>query len=100
MKVLLRNQLDPVAYHQKYFRPSRLPALNMRFTTWEFLQPYYEKTHDQIQLPAELTKTPEDTLLNYFSILRKAENMGGRSCGTVGNARIPFPLAYNFLSEE
>ncbi|WP_445505518.1 hypothetical protein [Niallia sp. 03091] len=51
-------------------------------------------------MPIELTKTPEDTLLNYFSILREAENLGGRSCGSVGQARIPFPLAYNFLSKE
>ncbi len=100
MNVLLQNQMDPVAYHQKYFRPSSLPALNLRFTTWEVFQPYYDKTHDQIQVPEELTKTPEDTILNYFSILREAENMGGRSCGTVGHARTPFPLAYNFLSEE
>lgn len=100
MNVLLRYQMDTTAYHQKYFRPSSLPALNLRLDTSDFFLPYYEKTHDQIQVPAELTKTPEDTLLNYFSILREAENMGGRSCGSVGHARIPFPLAYNFLSEE
>lgn len=100
MNVFLRNQTDPVAYHQKYFRPSSLLALNLRFTTSEFLQPFVEKTHDQIQVPAEWTKTPVDTLLNYFSILREAENLGGRSCGTVGHARTPFPLAYNFLSKE
>ena len=92
--------MDKTSYHQRFFRPSCLPALNLRFTFWEFIQPYSEKTHDQIQVPAELTKTPEDTLLNYFSILREAENMGGRSCGSIGHARIPFPLAYNFLSEK
>jgi hypothetical protein len=32
--------------------------------------------------------------------LRDAENIAGRSCGTVGNARTPFPLAYNFLSKD
>ncbi|WP_285768213.1 hypothetical protein [Peribacillus sp. SI8-4] len=67
---------------------------------WKFFQPYYDKTHDQIQLPVKLTKAPEDTLLNYFSILREAENIAGRSCGTIGNARLPFPIAFNFLSEE
>jgi hypothetical protein len=100
MNVLIRNQIDQAEYHQKYFRPSRLPALNLRHTTSEFFHPYYEKTHEQIEVPPELTKTPEDTLLNYFSILREAENLGGRSCGTVGFARTPFPLAYNFLSKE
>jgi hypothetical protein len=97
--MLLRNQMDPTAYHQKYFRPSCSPALNLRFENWEFFNPYFEKDHEQILVPAELNRTPEDTLLNYFSILREAENMGGRGCGSIGFARIPFPLAYNFVSE-
>ncbi|TDK61808.1 hypothetical protein E2K98_13065 [Bacillus salipaludis] len=98
--MLLRNQMNLTDYHQKYFRPSCLPALNLRFNTWESFSPYYDKTYDQIIVPIELTRTPDDTLLNYFSILREAENMGWRSCGTIGHARIPFPLAYNFLSKE
>lgn len=77
-----------------------MKALNLRFNNWEFFAPYYDKTPDQIQVPSELTRTPEDTLLNYFSILREAENMGGRSCGTIGQAHTPFPIAYNFLSKE
>jgi hypothetical protein len=100
MKVLQRNQLDINTYHQKYFRPSCLPALNLRFDTWESFSPYYDKKIDQIQIPTELTYTPEDTILNYFSLLRDAENLGGRSCGSVGHARTPFPIAYNFLSKE
>ena len=96
MNVILRNQMDQVTYHQKYFRPSSLPVLNLRFTSSDFFHPYYEKSYDQIQVPMELTKTPEDTLLNYFSILREAENLLGRSCGSVGQARLPFPLAYIF----
>ncbi|MFF5395877.1 hypothetical protein ACFY5J_00590 [Peribacillus butanolivorans] len=95
-----RNKMDITSYHQKYFRPSCLKVLNLRFNSWEFYSLFSEKTHDQIKLPPELTRTPEDTLLNYFSVLREAENMGGRSCGTVGQARTPFPIAYNFLSKE
>jgi hypothetical protein len=93
------NQMDITSVHQKYFRPSCLRALNLRFG-WEFYSLFSEKPPDQIKLPSELTRTPEDTLLNYFSVLREAENMGGRSCGTVGQARTPFPIAYNFLSKE
>lgn len=100
INVLKRNQQDLTSFHQKYFRPSCMKALNLRFNNWEFFTPYYDKTPDQIQVPLELTRTPEDTLLNYFSILREAENMGGRSCGTIGQARTPFPIAYNFLSKE
>jgi hypothetical protein len=95
-----RNQMDKISYHEKYFRPSCMKALNLRFDTSEFFSPYYDKTPDQINLPTDLTNNPEDTILNYFSILRDAENLYGRSCGTVGHARIPFPLAYNFLSKE
>ncbi|MGJ7910468.1 hypothetical protein [Neobacillus sp. LXY-1] len=101
MNVFQRNQMENTTYHQQYFRPSCLPALNLRFATSEFYSLFSEKTHhDQIKLPSELTITPEETLLNYFSVLREAENLGGRSCGTVGQARTPFPIAYNFLSEE
>ncbi|GHI01175.1 hypothetical protein [Neobacillus kokaensis] len=94
------NQRDINTYHQRFFRPSCLQALNLRFETGDFFSAYFDKAHDQIQLPPELTKTPEDTLLNYFSILREAENMRARSCGTVGHARNPFPTAYNLLSKE
>lgn len=97
---MLRNQIDLKEYHQKYFRPSCLHALNLGLNSYKFFDPFYNKTYDQIQLPTQLTNTPEDTLINYFNILREAENMFRRSCGTVGQARIPFPIAYNFLSKE
>ncbi|MDR4889880.1 hypothetical protein RGU12_20505 [Fredinandcohnia sp. QZ13] len=95
-----QNQKKFTAYHQKYFRPSCLEALNVRFNDWKFYDPYYEKTYVQIQLPRELTKTPEDTLINYFSILREAATLGIRSCGSIGNGDLPFPIAYNFLSKQ
>ncbi|MEH7238067.1 hypothetical protein [Bacillus sp. JJ1562] len=98
--MLKRNQNDITSYHQKYFRPSCMKALNLKFSNWEFWNPYYDKTHEQIQLPTELTKTPEDTLINYFSILREAASIGLRSCGSIGNGELPFPLAYNFLSKS
>lgn len=100
MNMFRQNQKEIKSYHQKYFRPSCLRALNLRFSTWDFFAAFYDKTHDQIKIPPQLTITPEDTVLNYFSILREAENMGGRSCGTIGQAKIPFPIAYNFLSRE
>lgn len=89
--------------NEAYFRPSSSPVLNNRFTNYSFFDPYFEKNHKQIVIPHSLVSTPHDTVLNYFSILRDAENlqmgkMGG--CGTVGMARIPFPLAYNMLSEQ
>ncbi|MFD0048137.1 hypothetical protein ACFVHQ_02155 [Actinomycetes bacterium NPDC127524] len=94
------NNISQSAYHQKYFRPSCSPALNLRFASFDFFQPYFDKKPNEIILPAELANTPENTLLNYFSILREAENIGVRSCGSIGEAKIPFPIAYNFLSES
>lgn len=104
MNVLQRNQFDITEYNQKYFRPSCSPVLNLRFDTLEFFDSYFDsfndKNHEQIQIPKVLTKTPENTLLNYFSLLRDAVNMSGRSCGSIGNGNVPFPIAYNFLSKD
>ncbi|WP_436371613.1 hypothetical protein [Cytobacillus sp. BC1816] len=47
---------------------------------------------------AELIKTPEDTLFNYFSILREASSIGGQSCGSIDHDRIPVPLANRALN--
>lgn len=85
---------------ERYFRPSKLPVLNDRFNG-NFFEPYFDKKVEEIKLPSSLMDTPENTILNYFSILREAENLcettGG--CGTIGNAKIPYPVAYHFLSD-
>lgn len=88
---------------EKYFRPSCLSILNNRVMDFQFFAPYDEKPHDEIVLPASLMNSPENTIIHYFSILREAENltnnqMGG--CGTVGMAKTPYPVAYNFLTKE
>lgn len=101
------NKIEKETYQridlEKYFRPSRRPILNYRPLGYQFFQPYYDKTYDEIDLPPSLLDTPENMLLNYFSILREAENLteqliGG--CGTVGEASIPFPIAYNFFTKD
>ncbi|WP_156324554.1 hypothetical protein [Bacillus sp. FJAT-27245] len=89
--------------NEAYFRPTCSPVLNNRFTNFSFFDSFYKKTHKDIVLPASLVSSPHETVLNYFSILRDAENlkpgkMGG--CGTVGMAKTPFPIAYNMLSEK
>jgi hypothetical protein len=88
---------------EKYFRPSCIPIKNTSLKDFQFFDPYYEKSYKEVKLPATLTRTPDETILNYFSILREAENlthqqMGG--CGTVGMAKLPYPLAYNFFTED
>lgn len=88
---------------EKYFRPSCRPVLNNKFDDFQFFQPYYDQSYNEIVLPSSLIDSPENTIINYFSILREAENltskqMGG--CGTVGMAKLPFPIAYNFFTKE
>lgn len=85
---------------EKYFRPSSLPVLNDRFN-YQFFYRYIDKNVNELKLPAKLVRTPEDTILNYFSVLREAANpQTGKNtgCGTIGNAKTPYPLAYHFLS--
>lgn len=59
---------------EKYFRPSKLPVLNDRTLNNEFLDTYYWKEPSEITLPKDLFETPEDKIINYFSVLREAAN--------------------------
>jgi hypothetical protein len=100
-----RNQTSLIGTRdtEKYFRPSRLPIKNTLVKNSQFFDPYYEKNYKEIKIPATLTRTPDETVLNYFSILREAENLtqnqlGG--CGTVGMAKSPYPIAYNFYTKD
>lgn len=88
---------------EKYVRPSDLPVLNKRAFGSRFFDDYYQKEASQITIPSELTKSPEDTILNYFSVLRDAANHqeGKRAgCGTIGQSKLPYPFAYQFLSQS
>ncbi len=90
-------------YDEKYFRPSNLPIINTKVIKSDLLLEQQDKDPSEIVMPEQLLKTPEDTLLNYFSILKHAENLEeGRTggCGTVGEAKLPYPLAYGFLTSD
>jgi hypothetical protein len=92
-----RGDRDEETNAEKYFRPSKLPIINNRSFKWDFFDGSYDT------LPEDLLKTPEDTIINYFSILRQAANPKdgkGAGCGTLGYARGPYPFAYKFLSSE
>ncbi|APH06966.1 hypothetical protein A9C19_05070 [Bacillus weihaiensis] len=96
-------RLNKVNVNQKYFRPSCLSALNSRIFPFAFFDPYYEKDVSEIHLPQNLMTSPKNAILNYFSVLREAAiftegKTGG--CGTVGMATIPYPVAYQFLTED
>ncbi len=87
---------------ETYFRPSDLPVLNDRFD-WNFFRDYLFKKVNEITLPDYLLSSPEETIINYFSILREAENAEKDKligCGSIGNGDTPYPLAYHFLSSS
>ncbi|QFG00761.1 hypothetical protein PB01_19245 [Psychrobacillus glaciei] len=101
------NKNEKETYQQidveKYFRPSRRAILNNRLFDYHFFNSYYDKAFDKIDIPPSLMDTPENMILNYFSILREAENLTSQligGCGTVGEARIPFPIVYNFFAKD
>jgi hypothetical protein len=88
---------------ETYFRPSSLPIKNTLFKDHHFFDPFYDKDVNEMKLPATLTRTAEGTVLAYFSVLREAENLtpsqiGG--CGTVGMAKLPYPIAYQFFTKD
>ncbi|WP_313523890.1 hypothetical protein [Anaerotignum sp.] len=98
---------DPMEFYQRdfetFYRPSNLPILNNKIASANFFDPYFGKKPQEIALPDALADTPENTILNYFSILRDAANPvegKGAGCGTIGNATIPYPISYQFLSPQ
>ncbi len=85
--------------NETYFRPSNLKALNSCFMEHD----YFLESFKDGKIPLELINTPENSVINYFSVLQQAsllteEKNGG--CGTVGYGLEPFPIAYSFLSEN
>lgn len=88
---------------ETFFRPSKLPVLNTRIPSGSFFDPYLGKKASKISLPDVMADTPENVILNYYSILRDASNpVEGKfaGCGTIGNAQIPYPISYQFLSSQ
>lgn len=86
----------------EYFRPSKLPILNNKEFKTNFFASYVKESNNDT-LPKYLFEKPEDTLINFFSILRQAANsVKGKitGCGTLGYSKVPYPVAYRFLSSE
>ena len=106
-KDIKEKETDPQIDVEQFFRPSCRSILNRRLFGYQFFDPYYQKTYDEINLPPSLLDTPENMLLNYFSILREAENLTSQligGCGTVGEAMASIPdrvqLLHQILSTE
>lgn len=86
---------------ERFFRPSNMKIINDK--TNQSLYDMYGVDVSKIQIPQELIKMPKDTIVNYFSILREAANpleSTNTGCGSLGDTRAPYPIAYNFLDES
>jgi hypothetical protein len=99
------NSTNTFTANERFFRPSSLPALNTRNFSSKFYSYIYgsESDPNKVILPKHLTTSPENAILNYFSILREAENLTRLKTadwGTVGMAKVPYPAAYSFISED
>lgn len=86
---------------EQFFRPSNMPILNGKIEN--SIYDMYGKNYSEINIPKEILKTPQDTIINYFIVLRDAANPNDETqtgCGTLGDAKGPYPVAYNFLSNS
>ncbi|EJO5346891.1 hypothetical protein NRP93_000955 [Clostridium botulinum] len=92
---------DAKAWNQNYFRPCSLPAINNRGLN-DLIIDIHNADPSKVTLPLELVNTPINTIINYYSILREANQlgMGEGGCGTIGLLKLPYPIAYNFLSSN
>lgn len=96
---------SPNINYDKFFRPSTSQILNTQNLDYQFYDKYFNKKNSEIKLDSNLLKTPEDTILNYYTILKAASyydenNTKYAGCGSMGDGSGPYPIAYNFLSEE
>ncbi|MBS5884569.1 MAG: hypothetical protein E6300_10950 [Clostridium sp.] len=97
------KEVVTIINNEKYFRPSKLPVLNNKEEVNELINNYYDKEVNDISIPIKFIKSPEDTILNYFSLLREAANpLDGKyiGCGSLGDGNRPYPIAYNFFDDE
>ncbi len=102
-KVEYEHDVDNSEEHyslERFFRPSNMPILNDRIYN---MYNIYDGNPSDVKLPKNLFNTPRDTIINYFSVLREAANPTkgtNTGCGTLGEARGPYPVSYNFLSDS
>lgn len=95
---------EPAMDMEKFFRPSKSPAINDRVKDYKFFDEFFGKSPDKITVPSDMLRTPEDTIINYFSILKEGagniEEGKYAGCGSLGTGSAPYPIAYNFLSTD
>lgn len=88
---------DDTAISERFRRPSKLIPIDNPYSFNEF-----EKESQTEPLIKSTFETPEDVILAYYGILSNAANMEGYTggCGTIGDAKQPYPYAYELLTKE
>ncbi len=86
---------------ERFFRPSDMAILNDE--NLNILKEFYDKNPYKMDLPSKPFRSGKDTVVNYFNVLREAANPiedNETGCGSIGDVRAPYPVAYNFLSKS
>lgn len=99
-KKIVENKEDYSSL-ERFFRPSKSPIINDKIE--KSLYDMYGNNPLEIKIDNKFLKTPEDTIINYFSVLREAANPPddiNTGCGSLGDGKGPYPVAYNFLTTE
>ncbi|MEA4969974.1 MAG: hypothetical protein VB051_05500 [Candidatus Pelethousia sp.] len=114
-----QNPLDNVNAGGMSYSPLRdsneyIPAMNQDISRERFQRPSkalpypnpytygdFSRGNEKPPPAAKKFENPEDLILAYYGILREASNMLGYSggCGTVGWSGLPYPYAYELLTE-
>lgn len=88
--------------YEKYFRPSNLIALNNRKEVYKLIDQFYGKNENDIVISPQYLSSAEDTIINYFSLLKEAASpVEGKfiGCGSLGTGTTPYKITYNFFTQ-
>ena len=86
---------------ERFFRPSQMVILNDENLT--SLSKFYNQNPYKMNLPTKPFRSGKDSVVNYFNVLREAANPiddNKTGCGSLGDTKGPYPVAYNFLSKS
>lgn len=86
---------------ERFFRPSDMSILNDE--NLNILKEFYNTNPYKMDLPSKPFRSGKDTVVNYFNVLREAANPtedNKTGCGSLGDTKAPYPVAYNFLSKS
>lgn len=94
------NYIDEQQIQERFQRSSKKVPLDLKYQfkipRGTIIPPYIPEGYPKKY------ESSEDVIHAYYSILNEASNMIGYSggCGTIGDSRIPYPYAYQLLTDK